>query len=868
MTVPEISQTVTVTPTLTPIQEKAMFGVNLKAHFESVNYGLSDNILDSTLATLKKLEEGDTELMQSWIDTKHIHNEFDYSVLMVLLSKYQRNASDDAIDSINSIVLNRLASVNLKTLPSFSNLIAWNSLDDISTFLNNSTFKDCNNLEKFKHEFKSLMKKEISNSIFSYVLYYYFGFKFFQNSPKHLEKISLEFTDFFDNARTNFKFPTATHTNEQELDPLVKLAIHLVQMEKLRPYLDIYQISNKYIHITYQNVRVMKFWCLNSLHLGSLDETRATFRTYLNYVSDYKVKFHGKYYDIVGVIDTYIAVLKHLSNHMSSKEEYNEYNEWFKEVQDIMDIFIAVVGSNIDLYRGTLKSFVANVYLSFAKIYENFLNMKVKPFDEIGQIVLYLEKAANALNGCNHDDFELKIDSERISHIYYSYSFYLHKSGKHELSRKYCKHALVHSPNDIKYITYFVKLLSGDEEEVDEALLVSQQLIEHLHKNVNEEDAMKWTLKKKADALEAYLVFLTLLKESAIDALPPFFGYVNKLFGSRPILGEDGTINKNNAKNGEMKNINNRVGKMKLNDRSDELCTPCTPNSYGNSNNSINTTKERRLKSLLHLGKKNDNQEYNSNKKIGQSIRKSLQVNRLNTKVHQRGHSISSTNSGGNINNSSQTQGLSKSTNYGSLTPGEITLLRMMWLTLSRIFQNLGDIETSLQCVEEADGYCVTSMMVSSSGREVYLSKGISEEKIHRVAVLARRGCVLATAAGTGESVERVERGRECLLEAVGVVESCGGVRGWPAGEIEAAAEAVVGLAQVAVAGECLARCRKHLEAVAGRVAFGDCARVWLVLGAVCDRGGGGGGVAGAAGAENVAVLRGVHGWHGLAVLR
>lgn len=860
MTVTDLSQTVTITPTLTPVQEKAIFCVDVPAYFKVVNNeDTSDNILDSTLAILKKLELGDIELTNSWLMTKTITNEFDYAILMHLLSRYQQENNTDNTDTTNSFVLNKIISIDISALPSFSNLLAWDSFDDISLYLSRTSFASCNTIELFSSKFSLLSGKsdqsDKSDVLFRKVLFFYFAFNHFKQKSELLEALCVKFESFLESCQKQLNFPTANQTNENQIDPLIKLAIYLTQDTSSNAYLDFYQVINKYIYVTYQNVRIMKLWCISSLNIRSLDETRATFRTYLNYVADYKVKNNGEYYDIVDVIKTYTSILEYLSTHMTITQEYNELKKWFDEVLEIMNTFNAVIGTNLTVYKNPLREMVADTYFTLASIYENFLSMEIKPFDKISEIVTFLKKSADTLD---HRSNELKLKSNQISFIYYVHSFYLHKSGISNEALKYAKHAMKHSPDNIKYINYYVKLLSGNEEDLDTAILISQQVIENLHDSVKTEDPIKWTIWKKRDALEAYLIFLTLLGEFAVDALAPFFGFVNRVFGNENSLNNS----KDGKAEGKVKTASNiRLGKNKNNEL-DEGCSPCAPNSI-NTVSSVPNSNRGKLRSLLHLKKKDEIPIFNGNNKIGGSIRRSLQVNRLNHRDQTK----------------KPTQSSKQAADYGSLTPNEVSALRMMWLTLSRIFQVAGDIDTALQCVDEASSYSVSSMMLSTKNSK---NERI-EEKIHTCAIQARKGCIYANS----DDLATRQKGKLCLLEAIGIIESLGGIRKWSNHESVCAAEAIVGFTQLCL--KCLndetesknhedylvglSRCRKHLELVLESVNWGDDARCWLLLGDVYERknmlGHDSNIVATPPGKlEEECVMRGVHGWHGLQILQ
>lgn len=889
MPVTELTETVTVTPTLTPIQEKTIFGVNVTKHFESVNSSGSE-ILDSTVAIVKKIDDGDVSMMHSWMEGKPITSQLDYAILLLVLSNYQNDhLGKNDLENINVDILNTLASVDLKALPKFSNILGWDKLDNISKCLSKTTFQNCSSMESFSKVFKSIVKSQTS---FTSILYFYFAFNHLKSDGGELEKVSEQVKVFFEEEFKQLKFPTASQTNSREIDRLMDLAIYLTADRELNAYLDTHKTINKFIYVSYQNVKVMKLWCINSLNLGLYDKSRSTFRTYLNYIEDFKMKNNGEYQDCVDVIHTYIFVLEKLSCNIETFTQYNELKKWFAEVDGILNTFTGVTGTNTSVYLNCLRGEMARIYYSFAIIEENFLTMEFDAFSKIGNVINFLEKSVDALN-CKDDT--LKISKAEISEIHHKYSYYLHKSGEHKLALQHARRSMKNSPDKIKYINFYIKLLSGDEENNDTMLVILQQVIENLHSSVSgDENAKCRTIEWKRDALEAYLLFLTLLRDSAIDALAPFFGFVNTLFEDQPQdlnelreTGDRSKVAKRNVKTGA---TDSSVG-------DGDGCSPCTP-SHIPISSSIATSsgsKERKLKSLLKplklkpsasnsTGKENalmpimSNTSLGSRRQLGQSIRKSLQVNRLgSTKSKVAGHPATAQPSKGS-----------------SLTPLEAELLYVMWLTLSRIFQANGDNPTALQCVTEAENY---------------VSHDPSNRNRNEIGILARKGSVLSCSGqdddedreeegepqhgaggvpagpGLGGTAKR-EIGRGCLLKALGLVEKCYGVgndsglphnRIYPDAQLAGLGESIVAATQLLLASQDtvgIARCRKHLDRLVHGVAFGDSATCWLLLAEI--HGGAPRDVAHEAGPHSARELAGdvaydcvhraVHGWHGLSV--
>lgn len=856
MTIPDLAETYLAIPALTPIQEKVIFGVDIPQYAQQTNTGITD---DSTISILSKLKEGDKEFTKTWLKSKTIQSQSDYAILvLVLVSQLSKPQDSEGADETNKMILDKLCSIELKSLPTISNIVAWNGLDDISKHFSETSFKSCTTLDSFTDKFKHLT--EDSSSSMSNILYFYFGFNHFKYSPNELEKNSLKLKTFLDSSQKQCKFPTATQSNSKEVDQLMILAIYLTSNSDLFKDLDLYQTINRYIYVTYQNVRVMKMWCVNSINLGFPNEIRSTFKTYLNYVSDYKIKNNGEYYDLLDVIHTYVSVLEKLSLSIPTIADYNELQCWFKEVEELMQTFMHIVGDSHVFHLEPLKEMLASTYFSFSMILENFLKMEVIPINKTDEIIKYLGKSIDSLN---NTDKSLKLGSLKVSMMYYKYSFYLHKSNNNVLAIANAKHAIKHSPDNVKYINYYVKLLSGEEGNLDNILLILQQVIEKLHESSIDEESYKWSFENKRDALESYLLFLTLLGSSAIDALAPFFGFVNKIFENQHDLSNALTSTSEKTRGNITNNV--RSNKIRESNINDEACAPCAPNSK--------TVKERKIRHVLnplkHISATSNSASVSesSSKKIGHSIRKSLEVKRLGHKV-QNPNMMKTNNI---VKNSTKTE---------SLTVKEIILLRNMWLTISKIFQGLDDNQTALECVEEANKYSAADMMKNASQNQLENQLVLNDKVEHKCAINARKGSIL-----TGMEIEKLEdfdplSAKSYLEIAIGISD----IHRYPTIEGVNLVEAIVSFTQLSlkavkdskIVGDdkqewytCISRCRKHLEAIVETVSWNNDALCWLLLSDVYS-------ILGETTEkkemeigdfESECIIKAVHGWHGLRVL-
>lgn len=725
----------TLTQTLAPNQEKTILGVNVPLYHAKQKH--NEESVDSTVAIMQKYNNNEDEFKELWFNTK-CKNQFDYAMILLALKK-----CDDANEVFNKLV-------EFDHLPILSNIVAHDVLDDFSTEFNKTIFLKIQGVEEFQETFNKYCN---SKSSFGKILYFYFGLKFFKNNNKQLFKLSDELKKFLDSKYNEFTFPTAGQSNTKEINQLMSL-VNIFIDKPAGKFFNLYDTITKYISISYHNILLMKIWTFIALQKGLFSEAKRTFHTYLNYINDNKIKNNGEYYDLLDVIQTYNYVLIKLSNHIKSNVESTELKKWFNEVSNIMnETVIKFIDTDTDVYLPCLKKILTFIYLSFALINENILRFENNEIiEKMEEIKKFLYKSIQCIES------DLKLSDDTYSFIYYKYSYYLHKTFEHELALKYSKYAIKHSPDDVGYLNYHIKLLTGDENSIDKALLISQQTIENLTELAIEDDSSRWNINKKKNAIESYLIFLTLLAEENIEALPPFFGFVNKMFGNVPTKN-----NKNNStKKMDHKNTGRDIYSTKIN--SDDTCTStCTSNSSVRQKKKIFNSLRILSSSTNNNGSNNGNNNNNINNQHAvnshnghkatssittpiNNMRKSLQVNRL---THKKNPS--------NQTAASATNDTSKRNN--NVSEAEYDILRKMWLALSRLFQSNEDYEAAQECLEEYNSYADLT------------------NQVDRVCSIARSGCVRIS---SGDIIN----GKKELLEALEIIESCGGMRLWACGLI------------------------------------------------------------------------------------
>jgi tetratricopeptide (TPR) repeat protein len=534
-------------------------------------------------------------------------------------------------------------------------------------------------------------KVKVENAIWKDVIMHLCAFAQFSNTgetSKALKEVLDSWTAYLETAQKTLKFPTATTSNASVVNSLMSLTTHLLKRSLSSKSTSTSTASlpslknalSKYTYTTYHNSNVMKLWCMDALCQGAYDEARATFKTFLDYTRDHATKHGGCYDDVVDVLQTYVYVVQELIQHVG-EETVGEVREWYADAVGLAECIQSAAGGKVEEYTSALRNMLVDVYWGFAKIAEGLLEFEYDAFSAIDTVVIPLNQCVNMMSG-----IELgKSHGEYTATIWYKHSFYMHKSGQHSIAMSSCKAAIKAAPNDIKYLNYYVKLLSGDEDRVDEALTVSQQIVESLKVDGVTMNSHKW----KKDAVEAHLIFLTLLGDAAIEALPAFFAFVNTVFGESTTTDTKHLAEKKVARttNGHTQ-VNGNVMRHEGHERQEEACAPCGPSP---------SSQDGRVKRLLHIHTRKPSTASSATT----SARVSESKSNVKTKTKFK-------------------------TKFKSTSTTDSALQQHLWLSLSRVLETCGDLAGALECVSEAERFAIDGVSASAS-----------------VAVKARRGCVL-----------------------------------------------------------------------------------------------------------------------------
>ena len=637
---------------------------------------------DSTVAGLLSLRDGTPEMIAIAIK-KPIATQFDYAVVLSILANSYPTYTVTA-----TMALDRLLRVELQTLPLATNVVAWEHLETTVKLINAEFGVSSTSFATYVKTFAAVTAKvKVDNAIWKDVIMHLCAFAQFSNSRDTLKEVLDSWTAYLETAQKTLKFPTATTSNASVVNSLMSLTTYLLKRSlSSRSSLSLPSLKNalsKYTYTTYHNSNVMKLWCMDALCQGAYDEARATFKTFLDYTRDHATKHGGCYDDVVDVLQTYVYVLQELIQY-ANEETVGEVREWYADAMGLAECIQSAAGGKVGEYTSALRKMLVDVYWGFAKIAEGLLEFEYDAFSAIDTVVIPLNQCVDMMSG-----IELgKSHGEYIATIWYKHSFYMHKSGQHGIAMSSCKAAIKAAPNDIKYLNYYVKLLSGDEDRVDEALTVSQQIVESLKVDGGVTmNSHKW----KKDAVEAHLIFLTLLGDAAIEALPAFFAFVNTVFGESTTtdtkqLAEKKVIRTTNGH--AQVNGNGNGMRHEGHERQEEACAPCGPSP---------SSQEGRVKRLLHIHTR---------------------------KPSTASSAITSATTSARVGESKSTVKSKSKTKTKTASSTDSALQQHLWLSLSRVLETCGDLAGALECVSEAERFAINDVSAS-------------------VAVKARRGCVL-----------------------------------------------------------------------------------------------------------------------------
>ncbi|GMM29804.1 hypothetical protein DAMA08_025490 [Martiniozyma asiatica (nom. inval.)] len=486
---------VALTQSLTPLQEKAILGIDLaKYSFKFKDENMDKQ--DSTFKVLSKLQSGDLDTLHSCY-SKTVQNEFGYSITLVAL--FGRLELDP---NSGPLVLKRLVDIELENLPLFSNMLAWNYLEKIIFNLSNTMFKQITSWDQLRESYYKSGANE--RSILFSIFLYWIGFELFKNNRKELKHVASNLCDYFNKYGSAIHFPKANVVNK-DINPLANLLIYLFRNEKYSPLLDISKGIKQLIQVTYQNSKIMKLWCLSAIRKQNLNECKTTFKTYLNYMDDYKVKHKGSYHDLFDFVNLHLDVLNFAITDVRTREQYSELDTWFNQLNEVInENLISIVGDDPSIYSDTLKVFLSHYYDQMGQIYETLMPYStLASIEKIKKLVVYCQESVKFIK--NTGD----VDPDIASYYHYRLAFYQHKLGENQSAKKTLSSALKISENSLHCVSLYAKLNTSSEKFLPGACKILSDMVDLVKEDIEKGDR-ELKLIEKDILLDMYLTTMYL----------------------------------------------------------------------------------------------------------------------------------------------------------------------------------------------------------------------------------------------------------------------------------------------------------------------------------------------------------------------
>ncbi|VEU22116.1 DEKNAAC103122 [Brettanomyces naardenensis] len=422
--------------------------------------------------------------------------------------------------------------VSIDDLPSFTNILAWNCIDQICAGLA-SGILESSTITEFDGKINHLIPvtSESNNGLFRSLLRYIIGFKTFQSNHAELVNLGKQFTKFCLSSLENVNFPRATR-HSHWVDLIATTCIYLFQ--DFGAFFKGYDICQKSLLVSYQSIPVMKLWCLSAISSGKKAEVVPAFKTYLAYVNDTTIKNFNVRRDPVNTINSYLLVLSYVTRTWNSpkRELFVRVCDWIGELKDVIDYFLNLTSDSTELYTDPLQRYLSSVWFELGFIHERLCLVYTATEevlnDRIESTYDYYKKAVELTNLIDDKDSSFAVR-------YFRYALILAKRLEYSDAIKNVKKALKLEPDALEYLNVIVLLYSAVDENVDKPLAITKEVLETIGHQFSGERS-EIPLQRRVGILQMYMTYIALVEAStdcyeALDCLQELFDMAHKLLG-------------------------------------------------------------------------------------------------------------------------------------------------------------------------------------------------------------------------------------------------------------------------------------------------------------------------------------------------
>ncbi|KAG7891473.1 hypothetical protein KL936_001416 [Ogataea polymorpha] len=441
--------------------------------------------------------------------------------------------------------------------PSSTNLVAWDCLHKILARLAAEKFAKVTT----KQEFDSVFAKLAGDSTlttFGAMVQHLIAFRVLGESDE--VKSSFEHTVM--SRLSKLSFPKATESNH-EIDLLIDTVIFVFQYH--HQDLPVDTIIEQGLRKSYQNIPLMKLWCLASIQKSDTDTLVPAYRVYLGYNHERRVQNFGSHIDIFETIDLSSSVLGYLVSTKLQRNLYDQVVVWYNDLRIMVEKdLMEMLGEGP--YTVLLTRKLASNWYNIGKISQQLCHTNTVTSEildsRLSNTLKYFEQAVQLVQSLPAG----QPNDTQIGRWYFDYAFSLIKMGRLKDATKNLKLAIKNDPDNIKYLNMITLVYSATEENLDKALKISSEVILNLKSQLADTDPAELSSSRKWDILQMFMTYITLVGADqdtfeAVECMPMFFEVVHHLFGAEISPGDSAVaqeVSEKLAENGK-KNILRKI---------------------------------------------------------------------------------------------------------------------------------------------------------------------------------------------------------------------------------------------------------------------------------------------------------------------
>ncbi|KAG7728743.1 hypothetical protein KL933_001976 [Ogataea haglerorum] len=431
--------------------------------------------------------------------------------------------------------------------PSNTNLVAWDCLHKILARLAAQKFVHVTSKQEFDAVFAKLAG-ENTLSTFGAMVQHLLAFTVLPDS----DEVRSSFEGTVMSRLSKLNFPKATESNH-EIDLLIDAVIFVYQHHRQDVPVD--TIIEQGLCKSYQNIPLMKLWCLAAIQKNDVDTLVPAFRVYLGYNHERRVQNFGGHVDIFETIDLSSSVLRYLVSAKLRRNVYDQVVVWYNDLRNVVEKDLTEMlgeGPYTELLTrklvsvwyglGKISQLLCNTHTVTKEILDARLRSTLQYFEHTVQLVQSLP--AHQPN------------DTQTGRLYFDYAFALIKMGRLKDAIRNLKIAIKHDPDNVQYLNMITLVYSATEENLDKALKISSEVILNLKSQLAETDPAVLSSSRKWDILQMFMTYITLVGADqdtfeAVECMPMFFEVVHQLFGSEISTGESAAVEEVSEKAGE-----------------------------------------------------------------------------------------------------------------------------------------------------------------------------------------------------------------------------------------------------------------------------------------------------------------------------